>query len=53
MYTIKAKYIGSGLFEYKGKLDFFYTLAYIKFHPNTEYFLTIDDDKNIIECLEV
>ena len=53
MYTIKAKYLGSGIFEYNNKLDFFFTLAYVKLKPDTEYFLLIDDNKNVNEYVEV
>lgn len=52
MQTVKAKYIGSGLFEINGKLQNLFTLFYMKLRPNQEYFLTLEG-QDIIEILEV
>lgn len=52
MQTVKARYVGSGLFEYNGKLHNLFTLSYVKLKPNQEYFITLDG-QDIIEILEV
>ncbi len=52
MQTVKARYVGSGLFEYDGKLHNLFTLFYIKLKPGKEYFIDLDG-QDIIEILEV
>ena len=52
MQTVRAKYVGSGLFAYNGKLHNLFTLFYVKLQPGQEYFLTLDG-QDIIEILQV
>ena len=52
MQTIKAKYLGSGIFDTGTKMCILFTRAYIKLTPGKEYFLEIDG-QDIIEAVQV
>lgn len=51
--TYKAKYLGSGVWEYNQNKKYLYTTGYIPLSLNTDYYILVDNEDVIISVVPV